>query len=68
MRPSPLLQQRSLRHDPGRVDVLVDHVVVAPDLHEVDRVAEARRLEQVLAYAQSTGISVTFCRLHLKWP
>ena len=34
-------------HDAGRVDVAVDLVVVALDVHEVDRVAEAGRLEEV---------------------
>src|SRR5689334_4623008 len=43
----PARHVRSLRDDARRVDLGVHAVVVLLDLREVDRVAEARRLEQV---------------------
>ena len=43
----PPRQVGAERHDPGRVDVGVNLVVVAFDVDEVDRVAEAGGLEQV---------------------
>src|ERR1700719_1821766 len=42
----PAGQVRAVRDDAGRVEVLVDQVVVLLGLQEVDRVAEARGLEQ----------------------
>ncbi len=46
----------SVGHDAGRIDVAVHAVVVPLDVVEVDRVAEARRLEQV------TGARLTINR------
>src|SRR4051794_8228142 len=43
----PPVEIRPVRHDAGRVDVAVHDVVVPLDVVEVDRVPEARRLEQI---------------------
>src|SRR5690349_24971561 len=51
VRRQPPGRVRALRHDPARVDVVLDAVVVLLDLLEVRRVAERRCLEQVTRVA-----------------
>ena len=50
------IQERADGNDPGGVDVVVGHVVVAPDMIQVHRLGDAWLLVQVPQIAVEVGI------------